>query len=332
MIISKTPFRISFFGGGTDYPAWFKDHGGQVLSATIDKYCYISVRHFPPFFPYKHRVVYSKIEEVKEVEEILHPAVKAALEFFKVEKGLSIHHDGDLPARTGLGSSSAFTVGLLHALHALQQQEISKEELAKEAIHVEQDLLKENVGSQDQIAVTYGGFNKITFRQNGDFAVEPVQVSNEQVKELENSFRLYFTGFSRTASEVAKTQIDNIYHRKSELREMQNLVDVGIEILQRNKGAGAVEGFGRLLDKTWKIKKRLSDKITTPEIDAMYEKAIKAGALGGKLLGAGGGGFMLLCIPSERQEDVRKALEGYLEVSFSFENSGSQIIYENHKT
>jgi len=329
MIITKTPFRISFFGGGTDYPAWSRNHGGQVLSATIDKYCYISCRYFPPFFPYKHRIVYSKIETVKEVNEILHPAVKAALQFFKVEKGLSIHHDGDLPARTGLGSSSAFTVGLLHALHALQNQEISKEELAKEAVHLEQDILKENVGSQDQVAVSYGGFNKITFSQSGEFRVEPVQVNNEQVKELESSLRLYFTGFSRYASEVAKTQIENIQNRERELTLMHTMVDEGIRILNGNKG---MEEFGRLLNETWQIKKSLSDKITTPEIDAMYEKAKKAGALGGKLLGAGGGGFLLLLISPEKQQAVRDALHGFLEVSFAFENNGSQIIYKNHQT
>ena len=328
MIISKTPFRISFFGGGTDYPAWFKEHGGQVLSTTIDKYCYLSVRHFPPFFPYKHRIVYSKTEEVNEIGEILHPAVKAALQFFKVEKGLSIHHDGDLPARTGLGSSSSFTVGLLHALHALQNQEISKEELAKEVVHMEQDILKESVGSQDQVAVTYGGFNKITFSQNGEFRVESVQVSNEQVKELESSLRLYFTGFSRTASEIAKTQIENTKNRVQELTQMHQMVDEGIRILKEDKG---LEEFGRLLNETWQIKKGLSDKITTPEIDAMYEKAKKAGAFGGKLLGAGGGGFLLLLIPQDKQESVRQALQDFLEVSFHFENNGSQIIYKNHK-
>ncbi len=328
MIISKTPFRISFFGGGTDYPAWSRDHGGQVLSATIDKYCYISCRYFPPFFPYKHRIVYSQIETVNTIEEIMHPAVQAGLRFFNIEDGLSIHHDGDLPARTGLGSSSAFTVGLLHALHALQGKEISKEELAKKAVHLEQNILKENVGSQDQVAVSYGGFNKITFSQNGDFAVEPVQVSSERVEELESSLRLYFTGFSRYASEVAKTQIENTQKNIQELTQMQQMVDEGIHILKENKG---LEEFGRLLNETWQIKKSLSDKISNPEIDAMYEKAKKAGALGGKLLGAGGGGFLLLLIPPEKQQAVREALHGFLEVSFAFENNGSQIIYKNHK-
>lgn len=328
MIISKTPFRISFFGGGTDYPVWYRENGGQVLSTTIDKYCYISVRYFPPFFPYKHRIVYSKIETINTIDEITHPAVRAVMQFFNVEKGLSVHHDGDLPARTGLGSSSAFTVGLLHALHTLQGAEISKEELAKEAVRLEQDILKENVGSQDQVAVTYGGFNKITFSQNGDFAVEPVHVSSEQVEELESSLRLYFTGFSRYASEVAKTQIENTQNRERELTLMHTMVDEGIRILNENKG---MEEFGRLLNETWQIKKSLSDKITNPEIDAMYEKAIKAGALGGKLLGAGGGGFMLLCIPQDKQESVRQALQDFLEVSFHLENGGSQIIYKNHK-
>lgn len=331
MVISKTPFRISFFGGGTDYPAWFKEHGGQVLSTTIDKYCYLSVRHFPPFFHYKHRIVYSKIETVSDWNEIEHPAVKGILQFLGIEKGLSIHHDGDLPARTGLGSSSAFTVGLLHALHTLQNQHLSKEELAKEAVHIEQDLLKENVGSQDQVATAYGGFNAITFFRNGEFIVEPIQLSSELEKELENSLRLYFSGFERTASEVAKAQIDNMPRREKELEEMQEIVAAGIRILQRNKVREAVEEFGRLLHQTWEIKKSLSNRITTPEIDAMYEKAKKAGALGGKLLGAGGGGFLLLCIPQDRQESVREALQGYLEVRFRFEKEGSRILYKNHK-
>lgn len=328
MIISKTPFRISFFGGGTDYPAWFREHGGQVLSTTIDKYCYLSVRYFPPFFPYKHRIVYSKIEEAKEIEDILHPAVREVLRFFNIERGLSLHHDGDLPARTGLGSSSAFTVGLLHALHALHNQEISKAELAKEAVHVEQDMLKENVGSQDQVAAVYGGFNKITFSKDGEFAVEAVHVSSEQVRDLESSLRLYFTGFARYASQVAKTQLDNMEYKKKELALMHDMVDEGVRVVKENKG---VEEFGRLLHETWQIKKSLSDKITTPEIDAMYEKARNAGALGGKLLGAGGGGFLLLLIPPEKQQAVREALQGLLEVTFSFEHGGSQIIYKNHK-
>src|SRR3989344_1517588 len=328
MIITRTPFRISFFGGGTDYPVWYENNGGAVLSTSINKYCYITCRYLPPFFEHKHRIIWTKVESVKITDEIQHPAVRAGLKFLNVRDGVEIHHDGDLPARTGLGSSSSFTVGLLHALHALQNQEISKEELAKEAVRMEQDILKENVGSQDQVAVTYGGFNKITFSQNGEFRVEPVQVSNEQVKELESSLRLYFTGFSRYASEVAKTQIENIQNRERELTQMHTMVDEGIRILNGNKG---MEEFGRLLNETWQIKKSLSDKISNPEIDAMYEKAIEAGALGGKLLGAGAGGFLLLLIPPDKQQAVREALHGFLEVSFAFENNGSQIIYKNHQ-
>ena len=327
MIISKTPFRISFFGGGTDYPVWFKEHGGQVLSTTIDKYCYLSVRYFPPFFPYKHRIVYSKIETVNDTNEILHPAVKAALEFFKIDKGLSIHHDGDLPARTGLGSSSAFTVGLLHALHGLQGQNVIKEELAREAIHLERDVLKENVGSQDQVAVTYGGLNKLVFSGANDVSVQPVAVSEARRKELESHIVLYFTGFSRYASEVAKEQIEKTPQKQKELQEMSDMVNEGIRILQDEQIN--ISEFGKLLGESWQLKKSLTDKISTREIDALYERAVRAGAVGGKLLGAGGGGFMLLFIPPEKQESVRGELKDFLEVKCKFENGGSQIIYHN---
>src|SRR3989344_5149374 len=290
MIISKTPFRISFFGGGTDYPVWFREHGGQVLSTTIDKYCYLSVRYFPPFFPYKHRIVYSKIETVNDIGEILHPAVKATLEFFKIEKGLSIHHDGDLPARTGLGSSSSFTVGLLHALHGLQGQNISKEELAREAIHLERDMLKENVGSQDRVGVAYGGLNKLVFSGANDVSVQPIAVSEARRKELESHLALYFTGFSRYASEVAKEQIEKTPQKQKELQAISDMVDQGIDILQNEKVS--ILGFG-------------------------------------KLLGAGGGGFMLLFIPPDKQQNVREALKDLLEAPFHFERGGSQIIYRN---
>ncbi|HCM36490.1 MAG: kinase [Candidatus Wildermuthbacteria bacterium RIFCSPLOWO2_02_FULL_47_9c] len=327
MIISKTPFRISFFGGGTDYPVWFREHGGQVLSTTIDKYCYLSVRYFPPFFPYKHRIVYSKIETVNDIGEILHPAVKATLEFFKIEKGLSIHHDGDLPARTGLGSSSSFTVGLLHALHGLQGQNISKEELAREAIHLERDMLKENVGSQDQVAVAYGGLNKLVFSGANDVSVQPIAVSEARRKELESHLALYFTGFSRYASEVAKEQIEKTPQKQKELQAISDMVDQGIDILQNEKVS--ILGFGKLLGESWQLKRSLTDKISTVQIDALYERAVRAGAVGGKLLGAGGGGFMLLFIPPDKQQNVREALKDLLEAPFHFERGGSQIIYRN---
>lgn len=328
MIISRTPFRISFFGGGTDYPAWYQENKGAVLSTTIDKYCYLTVRYLPPFFPYKHRIVWSKIELVKEINEILHPAARATLNFLKINKGMEIHHDGDLPARTGLGSSSAFTVGLLNSLYALKGMILSKERLAKEAIHIERDVLKENVGSQDQVAVAYGGFNKITFGGNDEIKVEPITVEKTRIKELEEHLMLYFTGFSRFASEIAKDQIKNTPEKKRELTIMYQMVDEAIKILNEKKD---ILEFGKLLNETWQLKKNLSNKISTPGIDNMYQRALKAGAIGGKLLGAGGGGFMILFVPPEIQSQIRERLSNLLYVPFRFENSGSQIIfYDRH--
>jgi len=324
MIISRTPFRISFFGGGTDYPIWYREREGQVLSTTIDKYCYLTVRYLPPFFPHKHRIVYSKIELAKDINEILHPAVKAALNFLKIDKGMEIHHDGDLPARTGLGSSSAFTVGLLNSLYALKGIMPSKERLAKEAIYLEREILKESVGSQDQTAVAYGGFNKITFVGNDEIKVEPITLEKEKIKQLENHLMLFFTGFSRFASDVAKAQIENTPNKKRELTLMYQMVDEAVNILNENKD---ILEFGKLLNESWKLKKSLSDKISNPVIDSIYEKALRAGAVGGKLIGAGGGGFILLFVPPENQGKVRTELKDLLEVKFNFENEGSRIIY-----
>ena len=324
MVITKTPFRISFFGGGTDYPVWYKENAGAVLSTTIDKYCYISCRYLPPFFEHKHRIVYSKIENVRSVGEIQHPAVKAILEFCKVDKGVEIHHDADLPARSGLGSSSSFTVGLLHCLYALKGYVSSESQLAKEAIHIERDVLKENVGSQDQVSAAYGGFNKIIFGREDEFRVEPITVVKEKIQRLENHLLLIFTGFSRFASEIAQEQIKNTPRRKEELSSMQEMVDEGVNII--NNGRDIME-FGKLLDEAWKLKKSLSDKISTSVVDEMYQAALKAGATGGKLLGAGGGGFMLLFAPPERHQRIKDTLKEFLEVEFSFENEGSRIIY-----
>jgi len=326
MIISKTPFRISFFGGGTDYPVWYRENQGAVLSTTIDKYCYITLRYLPPFFLHKHRIVYSKIENVKDINEILHPSVRATLNFLKIDKGMEIHHDGDLPARTGLGSSSAFTVGLLNSLYALKGVMPTKPQLAKEAIHIERDILKENVGSQDQTVAAFGGFNKITFFGDNEIKVEPITLDKERIKELDNHLLLYFTGFSRVASEIAKSQIENTPNKKKELSLMCQMVDEGIKILNENRD---IKDFGKLLHEAWLLKKGLTDKITTAEIDNIYEKARNAGALGGKLLGAGGGGFMLFFVPPENQQKVREKLKNLLEVKFNFEKEGSQIIYYN---
>jgi len=325
MIISKTPFRVSFFGGGTDYPVWYKENGGAVLSTTIDKYCYLTVRYLPPFFPHKHRIVYSKIEAVNEIKEILHPAARETLRFLNINKGIEIHHDGDLPARTGMGSSSAFTVGLLNSLYALKGIMVSKEQLAKEAISIERDILKESVGSQDQAAAAYGGFNKITFEGEDEIKVKPITLAEKRIKELEAHLALYFTGFSRYASKVAATQIEKTPERKKELNRIYQMVDEAINILSDRKRS--ILEFGKLLNEAWQLKKSLTDKISTPEIDKIYERALKAGAIGGKLLGAGGGGFMLLFVPPERQSKVREKLKNLLEVKFNFEKEGSQIIY-----
>lgn len=326
MIISRTPFRISFFGGGTDYPVWYEKNGGQVLSTTIDKYCYITLRFLPPFFSYKHRIVWSQVETVQDINEILHPAVKAIANFFNVDKGLEIHHHGDLPARTGLGSSSAFSVGLLNAFYALKGSMASKSQLAKEAIYIERNILKENVGSQDQVAVSHGGFNKITFSGADEIKVEPITIKKDRIKELENHLMLYFTGFTRYASEVAKDQIENTPKKEKELTLMHQMVDEAIKILTENRD---ISEFGKLLDGGWQLKKSLSDKVSNSGIDAIYERAKNAGAIGGKILGAGGGGFMLLFASPEVQPRIREALKNLLEVRFNFENSGSQIIYYN---
>ena len=326
MIISKTPFRISFFGGGTDYPIWYKENGGAVLSTTIDKYCYLTARYLPPFFPHKHRIVYSKIETVKDVDEILHPSVKAVLNHLNIEKGIEIHHDADLPARTGLGSSSAFTVGLLNSLYALKGAMLPKARLAKEAIHIERDILKESVGSQDQVAVSYGGFNKITFSGADEVRVEPITIEKERIKELDNHLMLYFTGLTRFASEVAEEQIKQTPKKEKELNLMRQMVDESVEILTEKKD---ISEFGKLLNESWQLKKSLSDKISSPEIDNIYERAIRAGALGGKVLGAGGGGFMVFFASPEVQPKIKEELKDLLEVKFSFEKDGSQIIYYN---
>lgn len=326
MIISKTPFRISFFGGGTDYPVWFEKYGGAVLSTTIDKYCYISIRYLPPFFEHKHRIVYAIVENVRSTNEIKHPVVKSILKLFKIGKGVEIHHDGDLPARSGLGSSSAFTVGMLNSIYALKGKIISKGQLAKEAIHIEREVLKESVGSQDQIAVAYGGFNKIIFNNDHDFRVEAVTLHKEKIKHLENHLMLVFTGFSRFASKVAAEQIRNTPNKEKELNVIRGMVDKAIEIL--NSDRDIVE-FGRLLNESWQVKKHISSKVSNPEVDSLYEKAIKHGAIGGKLLGAGGGGFMLLFVRPEDRQKVTKGLKNFLEVKFKFEKEGSQIIYYN---
>lgn len=324
MIITRTPFRISFFGGGTDYPAWYMEHGGAVLATTIDKYCYITCRRLPPFFEHKHRIVYSHIENVREISEIQHPAVRAVLDWMKVEEGLEIHHDGDLPARSGLGSSSSFTVGLLHAIRALRGEYVSKDDLAGQAIHVEQKIIRENVGSQDQVSAAFGGLNRIEFRQNDSFDVAPVITAPDRLSSLQGHLMLFFTGVSRIASDVAKAKIKNLKNRVQELKTMHAMVDESIAILQNSNTP--ITAFGELLDQSWQFKRSLSERVSTPEIDALYAAARDAGATGGKIIGAGGGGFLLLFVKPELQAKVRERLHNLVHVPFRFENSGSRVV------
>jgi len=324
MIISKTPYRISFFGGGTDYPVWYRENGGAVLATTIDKYCYITGRFLPPFFAHKHRIVYSKVENVKSISQIKHPSVGAILKYMGIGEGVEIHHDGDLPARTGIGSSSSFTVGLLHSLYALKGLMPTKLRLANEAIHIERNILKEHVGSQDQILAASGGFKKISFSGDDDFKLTPVITNHSRLQKLQDHLMLIFTGFSRFASEIAKSQIKNTHKRKSELTSMYSMVDEALKIVIEN---GDIKDFGRLLHEAWKLKRSLTDKISTPEIDDIYNTACKSGAIGGKLLGAGGGGFMILFVEPDKQPRVKKSLKNILHVPFKFENSGSEIIF-----
>jgi D-glycero-alpha-D-manno-heptose-7-phosphate kinase len=324
MIISRTPLRISFFGGGTDYPLWYREHGGAVLSTAIDKSCYITCRHLPPFFEYHSRISYSKVENVRLNTAIEHPSVRACLQFLEVNEGVEVHHVADLPARTGLGTSSAFTVGLLLALYALKDQMRDKHALAADAIHVEQDLLQEAVGSQDQVSAAYGGFNRINFSTDGGFEVRRVLTARNRLEDLEKHFALYFTGFSRTASEIAAEQLRMTPHKKTELDTMLHLVDEAEAILA-NPNCD-LNDFGRLLHESWKIKRSLTQKISNPNIDEIYEAGLSAGALGGKLLGAGGGGFMLFFVPPERREALRIRLKKLLCVPFGFSNRGSHIV------
>ena len=324
MVITRTPLRISFFGGGTDYPVWYREHGGSVLSTTIDKCCYITCRRCPPFFDYHSRISYSKVENVNRNDAIQHPSVRSCLEFLGIQEGVEIHHVADLPARTGLGTSSAFTVGLLLGLYAMQDRMRDKHALALDAIHVEQDLIHEAVGAQDQVSAAYGGFNRINFEADGAIAVKRILASQSRLNDLEQHLALYFTGFSRTASEIAQEQLKMTAHKQKELDTMLQLVDEAEAILSA-PGRGLDE-FGRLMHESWQIKRTLTQKITTAAIDEIYEAGLSTGALGGKLLGAGGGGFMLFFVPPERKAALRARLKNLLCVPFGFSTKGSHVV------
>ncbi len=326
MIFTRTPYRISFFGGGTDYPVWFDNFGkGKVLSATIDKYCYLGCRYFPPFFEKKSRIVWSKIELVDHPDEIEHPTVRESLIFLGIKDGVEIHHYGDLPARSGIGSSSSFVVGLLHALNLLQGNAIVKRKLALDAIHVEQKMAGSNVGCQDQVAAAYGGFNRITFGGPEIISIHPISISPETRELLEENLLMFFVGLSRNASEIAAEQIRVTRQKEKELGEMLLLADEAEKILTNSPRS--LDDFGSLLHETWMLKRELTNAISNAHIDDVYKTGREAGALGGKLLGAGSGGFMVFYVPSEKQKTVREALKNLLHVPFKFENTGSTVIY-----
>lgn len=322
MIIAQTPFRMSFFGGGTDYEGFFKEYDGAVISTTFDKYCYTTIRHLPRFFDYSNEIVYGVMERTKSVDEIKHPAVRNIMKYLDMHE-LRVVYEADLPARSGLGTSSSFAVGLLNACYALKGKYADKKKLADDAIYIERVLCNEAGGIQDQIAASFGGFNRIDFRADG-YTVSPIVFSTDRQKELNKRLMLFFTGFSRFSSDIAQSQIKATRDKTAELLEMKALVDD----VQRLLVSGSdLSEFGRLLDYTWKLKRSITSDISNNDIDILYNKAIDAGALGGKLLGAGGGGFLLFYVEPEYQPSVRKVLEDLIYVPFEFENEGTRIMY-----
>lgn len=323
MIITQTPFRMSFFGGGTDYPEYYKKYGGCVLSTTFDKYCYVTVRHLPPFFDYSNLISYSKVERVKDISEIEHPIVREAMKYLDMRE-LLVAYDTDIPARSGLGTSSSFAVGILNAFHALKGQYVDKHQLAAEAIHLERVLCNEDGGSQDQVAAAFGGMNRIAFSEDG-IHVSPIIISREKKQKLNDNMMLFFTGFTRHSSEIAKEQKKESKNKLKELEEMKQLVDEAESVLTSKHTP--LNEFGRLLDYTWKLKRGISRNISNSELDEIYDRAIKGGAVGGKLLGAGGGGFFVFYVEKEKQKQIKQELNFLLQIPFSFENEGSQIIY-----
>lgn len=326
MIITRTPFRISFFGGGTDFPVWYRENGGAVLSTSIDKYCYVSLRKLPPFFDCKHKIVFfSKQEAFNGLDEIEHPAVRETYRFMDVQDGLVMQHDGDLPSHSGLGSSSAFTVGLLHALYALRGKMVSKKRLAMEAIHIEQHMIGEAVGSQDQTASAFGGLNKIVFSAQNTIEVRPFVITAEKSAYLQSCLMLFFTGFARFAVEIEQDKLRQLDKKKHELSLMMSIVDAAADILDGD--LSGYDDFGVLLHESWLLKKRLSKKVSTNVIDEIYAKGLNSGALGGKILGAGGGGFILFFVRPEDRERLREGLSPLLYVPFRFDSLGSQVIY-----
>jgi len=328
MIITKTPFRLSLFGGGTDYPAWYEKHPSKCLSAAMGHYCYLTVKKLPPFFEYRNRIVYSKTEDVNDISAIDHPSVRACLQYLNISEGISITHDGDLPARSGIGSSSSFTVGLLNALYQLNKKTIGQKELAQEAIHVEQNIIGENVGIQDQIMAAHGGIQIITMSDQG-WSSEKFSMTEDYKNHLESHIMLGFSGVSRHAETQAKKKVDNIKEGKTneQLLQTANLANEAIDMLAKEKEMFII---GELLDKAWNIKRSLADGVTQPWIDDIYYSAIEHGAYGGKLMGAGGGGFFMFLVPPNHQKEFKQKIEQIkVWIPFKFDNDGSQVILNN---
>ncbi len=328
MIITRTPYRLSFFGGGTDFPGWYLKNGGRVISSTINKFSYINLRYLPSYFKYKSVIRYYQREEVNNFNDIKHPSVKECLKFCGIKKGVEIVHAGDLPAQSGLGTSSCFTVGLLNALYALKGQIITKKQLANESIFVEQKKIRENVGSQDQTASAFGGINKIEFGTKENVVVSPLVLKENSVVELENNLLLFFTGLSRNSSEIAKLQINNLHNNSNYLYRMMELVDESEKQMCMPKFPS--KEFGKLLHEQWQIKKKLSNKISNKKIDDLYDQAINHGAIGGKLLGAGNGGFILFYVEKNKRKKFLKKFNKLLHVPFRFDFTGSQIIHYSY--
>lgn len=326
MIIIRTPFRISFFGGGTDYPVWYREHGGSVISTTINKYSFLVLRKLPKIFDYNYRVRYYEKQETQKIDEINIPVIRESIKYMNYQQGVDITHHGDLPNRTGIGSSSSFTVSLLHGLSVLKNENITKRQLALEAIHLEQQILGESVGSQDQVAASFGGFNRINFGGESEFLCTPLPLKKSTLKELESWVQLFFTEQLRNAHDIADKKITNIKSKKVNLKDMQDLVDEA----ERELFSDNICDFAKLLNDQWVIKKEMEESISNFEIDDIYKKGIKSGAVGGKLLGAGGGGFILFLTPPEKHEQVRKALQ-LKEVPVDFEHLGSQMIYHDYQ-
>jgi D-glycero-alpha-D-manno-heptose-7-phosphate kinase len=323
MIITKTPFRISFFGGGTDIPEYYGEHGGAVLSTTFDKYCYVTVRHFPQFFEYDNELCYSKIERVNVIEEIKHPSIREGMKMLDMHN-IRLTYEADLPARSGLGTSSSFAVGMLNAFYALKGKYVSKRKLADDAIYLERVLCKEAGGHQDQIAVSYGGFNRIDFKGD-NYEVSPIIIQPSRKKQLERNLMLFFTGISRYSFEIQNNTVNSVKSAKKQLDEMMLLVDEAEKILlDKNRN---IDEFGELLDITWKLKRGTGNKISSNQLDDIYQIAMDAGAKGGKLLGAGGGGFFLFYVTENNQKQVRDAMEKFMMVPFEFEEGGTKVLY-----